>query len=267
MKTPIKLILSVFLILLLGFSPYSQDLTHGEAAFRCEINFAENSVRFVIYPKVTEDGIVKILDKEESLVYVDSMLYRADKEYYTFEFSRDDFSDDEYYLQCTFGENTCTYKADVGSLWQQALESPVERQELSRFAVRTFYGGFEDCEADFTDSENISYEKETGFLQSKNILLGYEDGSFRGANKLTKAECVAIMCRIYRDRTGARLVSSQEGISLAVNIPEWAKDEFAFAKEKGIITEKEVVEWNGNEPASAELVCRLSMKIKEASVN
>lgn len=266
MKTPIKLMLSILVILLIGFSAYSQDLSDGEVTFQCEVSFAENSVRFVIYPKVTEDGIVKILDKEESLVYVDSMLYRADKEYYTFEFSRDDFSADEYYLQCTFGENTCTYKADVGSLWQQALESPVERQELSRFAVRTFYGGFEDCEADFTDSKNISYEKETGFLQSKNILLGYEDGSFRGANKLTKAECVAIMCRIYRDRIGAKPILAQE-ISLSENIPAWAKDEFVFAREVGLITEKEAVEWNGNEPASAELVYRLSMKIKEASVN
>ena len=268
MKTLTKLILSVFLILHMSCCVFSQKSDDGDGfTLECKVSFAENSVKFAICPALEEDGIVRILDEDGKLVYIDSLLWHEKKECYAIVFSRDDFPNDEYFVQCSFGKETYTKKANLGALWSEVLESPLERQELSCFAVRTFYDSLTAEDADFTDADGISFEKETGFLQSRKVLFGYEDGSFRGANKLTKAECVAIMCRIYRDKTGESLSQSEKEISLSENIPLWAKNEFAFALEVGLITEKEALEWDGNQPASAELAYRLSVKIKEKLIN
>ena len=62
----------------------------------------------------------------------------------------------------------------------------------------------------FTDIEaNDYYENAAVFLDGEGIITGYEDGSFRGQNNITRAEMATIVCRFLEKTSEANALKEK----------------------------------------------------------
>ncbi len=86
---------------------------------------------------------------------------------------------------------------------------------------------FSDVARDSVYTPYISYAAEIG------IVSGYDDGTFRPYNPLTREESVVILSRAFGFLSGYNIGTQ---FSDYVDITDGAKDAFAFALRKGIIT-------------------------------
>jgi hypothetical protein len=74
------------------------------------------------------------------------------------------------------------------------------------------------------------YAQAVNYLASRNILLGYEDGTFRPNNEITRAELTAMMSRFFEmDEAGANQFTD-------VNSTHWASTYILNAHAKGWVT-------------------------------
>jgi hypothetical protein len=85
--------------------------------------------------------------------------------------------------------------------------------------------------ADFTD---FSAGAEVNFLIDQGIINGYEDGTFRPNNEITRAEFTAMLCRAMNEEDSAKSLAGQSEFS-DVKPSNWASGYIQWAKDNGII--------------------------------
>ena len=85
--------------------------------------------------------------------------------------------------------------------------------------------------AELTDKDTIQHKEAVDVLAALKVLEGYEDGSFRPTNELTRAEGAAIMTRML----GATVVSSSKSSFTDMGNAEWAQPYVAYCEAMGII--------------------------------
>lgn len=95
-----------------------------------------------------------------------------------------------------------------------------------------------DAEPKFSDMEGYLWADEyVNYVYAQNGLKGYEDGSFRPGNMITRAEFVAVVVRIVKaDKASEVKPDAKVLAELNVNAPGyWANDVIAKAAAQGIL--------------------------------
>lgn len=114
-------------------------------------------------------------------------------------------------------------------------ENKITRAELAAMIARLSYGddlpdgayvsSFPDIEAD------AWFNKYVGYLEDKNVLNGYEDGTFRPYDTVTRGEISTVIARAQRYE-----LIPYSGIFADVTDSDWAKDYIQTLASQGIIS-------------------------------
>ena len=90
--------------------------------------------------------------------------------------------------------------------------------------------------ADFTDGAKIKpeFQKAVQVMSEKKIIAGFEDGSFKPIDTLTRAQAAKIICSIL---VGADKVDAIQAASSFTDVPagHWAEKFIGYCAEKGIV--------------------------------
>ena len=87
------------------------------------------------------------------------------------------------------------------------VENSISREDMATLAARVLgYSEIVQTSEEFTDIDEISeYAKSSVLLmKEKEIIKGYDDGSFRPKALSTRAEAAVIICRILNALSSAR---------------------------------------------------------------
>ena len=71
------------------------------------------------------------------------------------------------------------------------------RAELATMLARLMTDKFDGYASSFTDTKGIWSERFIGYLESNDIITGYDDGTFRPENSVTRAEMAVMMAKVY----------------------------------------------------------------------
>ncbi|WP_313344801.1 S-layer homology domain-containing protein [Sedimentibacter sp.] len=207
----IKLLLLITIFNVLSIQPalaktvYYDTYNHWAAS---DIDFASNTLNvfkgygdFTFRPEnnITRAEFITILaktaysQKQMNEVYTSDMSYSdmSDKHWsYTFVISM--------YERLKSNKDYSFYDVFKGSDFYP--DRPITREEsaalLAVFNKETIY----DNNLNFKDvSTNNKYYNEIKRLYNSGIISGYEDGTFKGSNNITRAESAALINRVYQD--------------------------------------------------------------------
>lgn len=97
----------------------------------------------------------------------------------------------------------------------------ITRAELASMIARLIEGDdiSESYRASFPDVDNTWYNKYIGYLEDKDVLSGYEDGTFKPNQTVTRGEMCAIIVRAQRYG-----LIPMDGMFTDVTDADWAKD-------------------------------------------
>ncbi len=130
------------------------------------------------------------------------------------------------------------YTAPYASGYEDASfrpENNITRAELAAMIARLSYGGdLPDgmYDSSFPDvADDAWYNKYIAYLEDKNVLSGYEDGTFRPTNTITRGEISAVIARAQRYE-----VLPYSGMFADVTDYDWAKDYIETLAVKNIVT-------------------------------
>lgn len=114
-------------------------------------------------------------------------------------------------------------------------ENNITRAELAAMIARLSYGGdLPDgmYDSSFPDvADDAWYNKYIAYLEDKNVLSGYEDGTFRPTNTITRGEISAVIARAQRYE-----ILPYSGMFADVTDYDWAKDYIETLATKNIVT-------------------------------
>lgn len=111
----------------------------------------------------------------------------------------------------------------------------ITRGELAAMIARLSYG--DDLpdgmyQASFPDVDSDAwFNKYIGYLEDKDVLSGYEDGTFRPMDTITRGEISAVIARAQRND-----LISYNGIFTDVTENDWAKDYIETLADKNIVS-------------------------------
>ena len=111
----------------------------------------------------------------------------------------------------------------------------ITRGELAAMIARLSYG--DDLpdgmyQASFPDVDSDAwFNKYIGYLEDKDVLSGYEDGTFRPMDTITRGEIIAVIARAQRYD-----LISYNGIFTDVTENDWAKDYIETLADKNIVS-------------------------------
>lgn len=111
----------------------------------------------------------------------------------------------------------------------------ITRGELAAMIARLSYG--DDLpdgmyQASFPDVDSDAwFNKYIGYLEDKDVLSGYEDGTFRPMDTITRGEISAVIARAQRYD-----LISYNGIFTDVTENDWAKDNIETLADKNIVS-------------------------------
>ncbi|MCH5210681.1 MAG: S-layer homology domain-containing protein [Oscillospiraceae bacterium] len=113
-------------------------------------------------------------------------------------------------------------------------DNNITRAELAAMIARLING--DDIPATYSSSffdvpADIWYNKYVGYLEAYNVLSGYEDGSFRPENPVTRGEICAVITRAQRYD-----LISVDGMFTDVTAADWAKDYITTLARLSIVT-------------------------------
>lgn len=118
-----------------------------------------------------------------------------------------------------------------------APDNRVSRAEIATMLMRI--AGIKESETScgLSDlSESDWYFKTVNAAVTAGLITGYEDGSFRGGNAVTKNEFITVAAKILQKETGVTVPN------LVLNYPDeiadWAADYIRIAKSEGIILDR-----------------------------
>ncbi len=123
-------------------------------------------------------------------------------------------------------------------------DESLSRYEYTEALVRMFFAIDNDAVSDFSDvSKNTEFYRFVASSQQKNIVDGFEDGTFRG-NQYATVEQVAVMAaRTIADRLCYIYPSNPEkylNFDGSETVSDWAKKEIALAAREKIIRQGDV---------------------------
>lgn len=109
----------------------------------------------------------------------------------------------------------------------------ITRAELASMIARLSYGDDipNSYRASFPDVDNAWYNKYIGYLEDKGVLSGYEDGTFRPNNTVTRGEMCAVIARAQKYD-----LISVDGMFADVTDADWAKDYITTLATKNIVS-------------------------------
>lgn len=114
-------------------------------------------------------------------------------------------------------------------------ENNITRAELAAMIARLSYGGdLPDgmYASSFPDvAEDAWYNKYIAYLEDKDVISGYEDGTFRPNNTITRGEICAVIARAQRYE-----ILPYSGMFADVIDYDWAKDYIETLAVKNIVT-------------------------------
>lgn len=85
--------------------------------------------------------------------------------------------------------------------------------------------------ATFTDFEQVDYPSAVIMLTDLGVLSGYEDGTFRPNNTMSRSEIAKVMAVLSTDT-----MSTSDGLSFLDTQNSWAKDYIEYCAQEGIIS-------------------------------
>lgn len=109
----------------------------------------------------------------------------------------------------------------------------ITRAELASMIARLSYGDDipDSYRASFPDVDDTWYNKYIGYLEDKNVLSGYEDGTFRPNQTVTRGEMCAVIARAQK----YDLISVDDMFS-DVTDADWAKAYITTLATKNIVS-------------------------------
>lgn len=109
----------------------------------------------------------------------------------------------------------------------------ITRAELSAMIARLINGDDipDSYKATFPDVDDTWYNKYIGYLEDKNVLSGYEDGTFKPNQTVTRGEMCAIIARAQRYD-----LISIDAMFTDVTSADWAKDYITTLASKNIVS-------------------------------
>lgn len=118
-----------------------------------------------------------------------------------------------------------------------APDNRVSRAEIATMLMRIAGISESDTPCGLTDvSEFDWYFKTVNSAVNAGLINGYEDGTFRGGNAVTKNEFVAVVSRILRNTTDAAVPDLS--LSYTDELADWAIDYIKTAKNAGIVLDR-----------------------------
>lgn len=117
-------------------------------------------------------------------------------------------------------------------------DATITRTEFAQMMVRALQLKGEDKELVFTDKDQIPVwaRKGVSLAVQAGLLEGYEDGTFRPAQPVTRAEIVLIAAKALKLNADTQAVT---GFVDDADIPQWAKAYVVVAVQKGIVEGRE----------------------------
>lgn len=129
-------------------------------------------------------------------------------------------------------------------------------------AITVFTMSITSFAASFADVPNEKYSWAVDAIESmadEGIIKGYEDGSFRPENTVTKLESLVLIARILGSTKDENATLVEESLKAHQNVfttypINYGEEEVAYLLTKGIITEDELTDYIGGENASTGLM-------------
>lgn len=110
----------------------------------------------------------------------------------------------------------------------------ISRAELAAVMLRILNKMDNSLESRFSDVTKYDWYYYTAASSDKEgIIKGFEDGTFRGNDNITKAQLTAVLARVLQGLNGVGVPDIELSYSDAV--PEWAVDYVKIAKSEGIL--------------------------------
>lgn len=143
------------------------------------------------------------------------------------------------------------------------------RYDFSEALVRMFYAQQDGLTTTFTDVPKDSlYYPYIASGETKGIIHGYDDVTFRGDSEVLNEEVIALCSRTLMEKKSFRAPEKPEDYLHFVDttqIPDWAKQEIAFAVREGLIDDGGILQpaFAINRADAALILYRLFMKLYE----
>ncbi len=124
-------------------------------------------------------------------------------------------------------------------------DSRVSRAEIATMLMRMAGIAESDVPCGLTDvREDDWYCKIVNAAVNEGLIDGYEDGTFRGTNAVTRNEFIAVMARILQKKKGTTV--PELALNYSDPITEWAADYIRIAKSENIILDRTDGAFAGN---------------------
>lgn len=143
------------------------------------------------------------------------------------------------------------------------------RYDFSEALVRMFYAQQDGLTTTFTDVPQDSlYYPYIASGETKGIIHGYDDATFRGDNEVLIEEVIALCSRTLMEKKSFLAPENAADYLHFVDtaqIPNWAKQEIAFAVREGLIDDGGILQpaYEINRADAALILYRLFMKLYE----
>lgn len=141
----------------------------------------------------------------------------------------------------------------------------ITRAELSAVMLRILNKMDNTLEAPFSDVHKYDwYYYVSASANKEGIIKGFDDGTFKGGDNITKEQLIAVLVRILQDINGTQVPDIE--LTYTDGVSEWASDYVKIAKNEGIITDYSNNTFGGTGAVSrgnaAVMIMRLYSKIE-----
>lgn len=150
-------------------------------------------------------------------------------------------------------------------------EASLTRYDFTEALVRMFFALDRDVETSFSDvSKDSEYYIAVASAEKDSIVMGYEDGTFKGDINISKEQMIALCARALAEKKGYTYPENPEDYLYFADkeqISEWAKKDIALAVREGLIEGTGVMNplADINRQDSAEVLYKLFMLLYETS--
>ncbi|MBQ7035056.1 MAG: S-layer homology domain-containing protein [Clostridia bacterium] len=122
----------------------------------------------------------------------------------------------------------------------------------------------------FSDIEGEWYERTVLYLANMGFISGYEDGTFRGDNNITRQEIAVLMSRIAKyaeEIIGDQLIFGEaaENYNDAADVADWAAEYVEWSRASGLIIGDENGNFNPDANATRAEFAQLLVRYDEAT--
>ncbi|MCD7905421.1 MAG: S-layer homology domain-containing protein [Clostridiales bacterium] len=229
------------------FEPDSvSELTvDSEETNKISVSFNKNdstSKVTVKFPNVTSDGYKAVVDEDGNVIggkynpITDELSAKIDESgVFTVVTNEKDFSDIK--SQPAEVQNAIKKLASKGiikgtSETEFSPDSPITRAEIAALIVRILDVDDPNADGDFSDvTKENWYFGSAGSSKRENIIVGYEDNTFRGTVVIPKVQITSVTARVLTNRLG--YYSASESVlnefTDVDTIASWARSDVALA--------------------------------------